>query len=257
MEHALAQAGPRIKGLWGGGDIVEYEDLDKIPTPEETETYVPVLHKDFVYNVSKYADEILEPKGFKRQEQQNIIVKDGQRLFGVLSLQNGHDGMQLAVGYRNSYDKSMKAGVCIGAKVVVCSNLMLSGDIVVMRKHTGDVLKYLHDHLILAFYKAADTWTDLTLAVDQMKRVHLDQDQAHGLLGRAAVKKVIAPSEVLNIAKVWHKHKYDYGEDTLYRWYNCVTERLRATPPHQIMQRHRGLHDFVTTTNEFKTSAPF
>ena len=47
------------------------------------------------------------------------------------------DGMSLAMGFRNSIDKSMPLGICAGVTVFVCDNLALSGDFIKFRKHTS------------------------------------------------------------------------------------------------------------------------
>ena len=251
----------RHKDLWGAGEIVEFDRLDQIPLPEETKTYVPVPHKDFVQNVSTFATDILGPKGFKQTTMQIITHKEGARLFGIMEFANGLEDMRFMVACRNSYDKSMKAAIAAGGRVICCSNLMINGEIVVMHKHTGNVLEFLKRELIIAFHTASATWTNLETDVKHMQRVTMSDEDAYGMLGRAAVAKVITPIEVLKVADVWDRKnkgaRFDYGDNTMYRWYNCVTQLMRPTPPQQIIQRHQRLHQFATTTHEFNHAAPF
>lgn len=50
------------------------------------------------------------------------------------------NGLPLCIGGRNSYDKSMSAGLCVGTKILVCSNKVLASyenGGVVSRKHTS------------------------------------------------------------------------------------------------------------------------
>jgi len=50
------------------------------------------------------------------------------------------NGLPLCIGGRNSYDKSMSAGLCVGTKIMVCSNKVLASyenGGVVSRKHTS------------------------------------------------------------------------------------------------------------------------
>ena len=46
----------------------------------------------------------------------------------------------VSIGFRNSYNKSISAGFCAGSRVIVCSNLMFTGDIVRIRRHTRNIL---------------------------------------------------------------------------------------------------------------------
>ena len=46
------------------------------------------------------------------------------------------DGVTLAVGVRNSIDKSLPLGFCAGSRVFVCDNLSFRSELMVHRKHT-------------------------------------------------------------------------------------------------------------------------
>lgn len=252
----------RDDGLWGKGQIISYEELDSIPLPDKTATYVPVPHRDFLYNINSYLEEILGPKGYQVTAQQQIVTHEGRRMFGVIRLANGAsecqiEGAEMMIAHRNSYDKSMSAGLALGAQCIACSNLYLGGEIVVMRKHTGDVLEYLHEHLILALFRATDSWRQLSMEVQVMRQAPLCDEDAYGMLGRAAVNRAIQPMELINAAKAWQGREpsYDYGPDTLHRLYSCVTQVMRTVPPHQIMQRHRRWHNWARSTPEYLRAA--
>src|SRR5438477_9276285 len=61
-------------------------------------------------------------------------------LFGFLALNVQHAGIRLALGIRNSHDKSFSLGVTVGYRVFVCDNLAFHGDFMpVTKKHTKRV----------------------------------------------------------------------------------------------------------------------
>jgi predicted SpoU family rRNA methylase len=75
-------------------------------------------------------------------------------MFAVLTYSNGvEEDMGLSIGIRNSYDKSMSIGVALGARVFVCDNLAISGEIRIVRKHTAGVWKAIEDMAISTLYR--------------------------------------------------------------------------------------------------------
>jgi hypothetical protein len=44
---------------------------------------------------------------------------------------------QLAIGFRNSHDKSMAVRIAVGASVMVCDNMLITGDINIRRLSQG------------------------------------------------------------------------------------------------------------------------
>lgn len=140
--------------LHRGGKEATLEEVKAVPTPGETKSYMPLPHYELAVNTMRIGEEMLSVRGFKVDKAQFGLDKDGARMFGVVSFANGVQGMGLAVGFRNSYDKSMSAGFAIGGRVFVCDNLAMAGELVVMRRHTGGIIDELRDRLVLTFHKA-------------------------------------------------------------------------------------------------------
>src|SRR2546430_2638626 len=55
------------------------------------------------------------------------VSQDGMKMFGVMTLSlthgNGGDAISLAIGLRNSHDKSFALGMVAGFRVFCCDNL--------------------------------------------------------------------------------------------------------------------------------------
>ena len=120
--------------LHSGGDLVPYEQLAVLPTPERTATHVPLPHHQLVEMV-KYA---LGFYGHTVEEEAHALDADGARYFGLLTLKSDYGDWTDTLGLRNSHDRKFPIGIAFGARVFVCSNLSFSGDHVIKRKHTAN-----------------------------------------------------------------------------------------------------------------------
>lgn len=106
--------------LHRGGTAATLEEIAAVPVPQETGSYKPLPHYDLAINTLRIGEGMLGVRGFKADKSQFGLDRDGARMFGVVSFANGVQGMGLAVGFRNSYDKSMSAGFAIGGRIFVC-----------------------------------------------------------------------------------------------------------------------------------------
>jgi hypothetical protein len=223
------------------------EQIAAVPLPEETTSYKPLPHYDMALNTLRIGEEMLGGRGFRVDRAHFGLDRKGARMFGVVSFSNGVEGMGLAVGFRNSYDKSMSAGFAIGGRVVVCDNLLLAGELVVMRKHTGGIVEELRDRLILTFHQAHQTWDGLVEDRQRMQALELSDDQAHELLGRAFGQRLVSPKQFLRISREWRKPRHaEFEPRTLWSLYNAVTEVFKGLPVHTVMEKHIRLHRFAT-----------
>jgi hypothetical protein len=131
--------------------LIGRQDLKDLPTPEPTATHYPVPH-------SRIVETLAESLTFRHLDivsEEYAVSHDGLRFFGALTLNVEDSGVRIALGLRNSHDKSFSLGLTVGRRVLVCDNLALFGDYApVMRKHT----KHVELEAILA------------VAVDDMQR---------------------------------------------------------------------------------------
>lgn len=242
-----------------GKNEVTFSDLSQIAVPEDTSSYTAVPHQDFVMSMYKHADNLLAPKGFKFEGERYVTDGDGQRLFFVHHYKNGDSGMNMAMGCRNSYDKSMKAGIAFGSRVFVCDNMVITGDINIMRSHRGNAIEYLNEQIVLSMYKASDSWDDTRRDRDAMASYAMDEDDGFALMGllKSHTRREKESSKrILTSEKEWKaiedywvepQHEYEGGNRTLWAWYNSFTFQFRDLKPHEQLQRHASLHRFATS----------
>ena len=208
-----------------GAEGATLEEIAAIPTPDETKSYKPLPHYDLAFNTMRIGEEMLSVRGFKVDKAEFGLGKDGARMFGVVSFTNGVDGMGLAVGFRNSYDRSMSAGFAIGGRVFICDNLAMAGELVVMRRHTGGIIEELRDKLVLTFHKAHRTWDSLVEDRRRMQALELTDDRAHEIMGSAFGRGLIEPRQFTRVSREWRKPRHEEFEPRcMWSLYNSFTE---------------------------------
>ena len=116
-----------------GAQYVSREVLPFLQLPEETDTFQPIAHHLLINEI----EESLAYRHIKIERSEFAVSPDGMKLFGLLEVSAGMDGIRFAIGLRNSNDKSMRLGMVAGYRVFVCDNMALSGDFKPMlAKHT-------------------------------------------------------------------------------------------------------------------------
>jgi len=230
-----------------GGESATLEDIAAVPAPSETDSYKPLLHYDLALNTMRIGEEMMGLRDFKVEKAAFGLSNEGRRMFGLVSFKNGDTGMGLAVGFRNSYDKSMSAGFAIGGRVFVCDNLALAGELVVMRRHTGGIIEELKDKLVLIFHRAHQTWDSLVNDRQRMQECELSNDRAYEIIGLAYGRKLIGPRQFIRVGWEWRRApRYEeFKGRNLWSLYNGFTEVYKGLPIHEVMDRHIKLHKFA------------
>jgi hypothetical protein len=227
-----------------GSQTVSKDDLKLVPVPPTTASYQPVPHYDLATSLSVIGQDILTDYALVGENYG--IARQGNQLFAVLKFQKEKSDMSLAVGFRNSYDKSMSIGFCCGASVFVCDNMSFAGDIAVMRKHSKNVLIGLEDLAITTLYKAQYTFGKLVKDAEVMKGREITDNDAFRLMGLLFGHGVLSPRQMPAMHKNWLKPKHDdFGPRNMWSLYNAGTEALKSSPPLKIMEQHIRLHEMV------------
>jgi hypothetical protein len=226
-----------------GGEEVTKEKLALVPIPEETDSYKPVGHVPLVDKLITISRDLLT--GFQLTKESYGLARDGKQLFGVLQFKNHHEDMGLAVGFRNSYDKSLTVGVTCGASVFVCDNLALSGEIVIMRKHTVQVWVDIEERVVFALKSAGGNYQQAIEDVEGLKQIPMDLDDGFRNLGLMYGRDLLGARQLAVATQDWIKPRHEeFAPRTAWSLYNCCTEALKGAAPQQIMEKHVELHRF-------------
>ena len=230
--------------LHSGGEAASMEDLVAIPLPKETNSYKPVSHQALATMLGAMASDLLPE--FELVNTQFGLARDGAQMFGVHTLKNGHSDMGLSIGFRNSYNKSLSVGVAVGGQVFVCDNLMLTGEVTVLKKHTLNVVSSIEALALSAIYKSRSAFNQISRDAEVMRGIPLSDDDAYRTIGLLYGNGVITPRQIPVVKNEWLKPSHtDFEDRNVWSFYNACTESLKSSPPQSIMERHLALHSQI------------
>ena len=146
------------------------------------------------------------------------------------------------IGVRNSHDRSVAAGLVAGARVVVCSNGMFTGDDVCLnRKHTSRLYEDLDQKIDEGFQKVFSEWEANDLRIMRYRETEISDQRAHDLIIRSVDSEAIPPSAIPRVLKEyrepWHE---EFMPRTAWSLHNAFTETMKQKP-HLIPGRSRLL----------------
>jgi hypothetical protein len=119
MSGTLSANSPKFESK-----LVTHADLRALPEPIALgPNHKPVPH---VVLVDSLLNEI-DRRGYEPIKTQFALGHKGDALFGVIDLKGKTDDRSLALGFRNSVDRSLGIQGVAGSHVFVCDNLALSG----------------------------------------------------------------------------------------------------------------------------------
>jgi len=218
--------------LHRGGWEATKADLASVPVPEPTDSYHPVPYNRFVEEVELHVPRF----GLTVQSSAFALAREGNQMFGVLTCSNGHNNgdYALAIGLRNSYDRSLSVGLVAGTRVFCCDNLAFSGEAQVHRKHTANVFRDLPDliYRMLSQIQAMKARTDEEIA--GMKVLPMPQERAHHVMVEAVKTMVLPASRLPKVIVAWEEPAHEQFEArTAWSLFNAFTEVLKAGAPRQ------------------------
>jgi hypothetical protein len=212
--------------LYGEQDVSR-EELALIPAPAPTETWFPLKHSEVLDTATK----TLQDAGFVIAKERLSLAKDGARFFGTLDLTTRIiDGITLAVGLRNSCDKSFPIGFCAGNRVFVCSNLAFTSEIVVSKKHT----RFGQDRYVEGLSKAVASLGQYQVQqaewINGLRARNLSREEADSLLLRSFEDELIGARQLPLLIEEWRNPQHDeFREQTAWSLWNAFTAVLGRT----------------------------
>lgn len=220
-----------------GGESVSRQELDLIKLPEKTDSYQPLSHFELANRITTVAQDMLSD--YVMVSESYGIARKGNQLFAVLNFRGESKEMAMSVAFRNSYDKSLAFGLAFGSSVFVCDNLALTGDIVVMKKHSKTMLDGLDDTIIANIFRARQAYQKILFDSDKLKRRPMDNNQAFELMGLLFGLDLVGPRQLSKLKQEWLKPSYEeFRHRTAWSFLNGYTECLKSTPPLDIMERN-------------------
>jgi hypothetical protein len=207
-----------------GAREVQRDQLGLIEAPPATDTWYPIAHRQVLDSVWS----TLEGAGFEIRQSRLSLSYGDARFFGTLDLATPvSDGVSLAVGIRNSTDKSFPIGFCCGQRVFVCDNLAFTSEIVVSKKHTRFGQDRYLEGLARAvasldqYRESAANW------IARLQAYDLSEDAANSYLLQAYEQGIIGMRLLPLVIAEWRRPQHEaYQPRTAYSMFNCFTDVL-------------------------------
>jgi len=217
-----------------GARTVSTEELMSVKAPEATRTWFPLSHASVLQTVK----DKLREGGFLVEREQLALSRHDARFFGTLDLQSYvAPGVTLAVGIRNSIDKSLPIGFAAGSRVFVCDNLSFRGEVNVSRKHTIYGEARYSEALSLAVKSLPQFQAAESARVTRFQQMEISSTLAESLMLRAYERDIVSHRLLPRIIAEYRKPSYEeFQAPTLWSLLNAFTtvlgDRQKTNPQH-------------------------
>jgi hypothetical protein len=218
--------------LHRGAQEVSRAELEAVAAPPATATWFPISH----VRVLDTTLQALNAAGFQVSRTRLALARNKARFFGTLDLQSPiASGVTLAVGVRNSTDKSLPIAFCAGSRVMVCDNLAFSSEIVVSRKHTRFGQTRFNEAISQAVRSLDQYQATEADRISRWRHAELPPDVADALLLRAYERGIVTATLLPRVLSEWrHPSFEEFRPRTLWSLFNAFTTafagRQRSNP---------------------------
>lgn len=211
--------------LHTGGKLVTLHQLKEYPAPPPEGRWHPIAHATVLDTVK----ETLGEAGYEVKSEKLALNGKGTRFFGTLDLATPvATGVSLAVGIRNSTDKSFPLGFCGGSHVFVCDNLAFRADLLVKRKHTINGARNFQAAIAQAVISLGDFKEMEAIRIKRMMERELSSDRADSLILRSYEKGIIFALQLPLVLKEWREPSFEeFQPRTTWSLFNAFTSVLR------------------------------
>jgi hypothetical protein len=227
------------------------DTLISVPLPNHGASYTVISHQ-FVID---YAYQALATAGFGIVDEEYRCTADGQIAQGIYKLNFNNDPeLSMMFAWTNSYNKQVKFKCVIGAYINQSGSVMISGEVGSwVRKHTGAADTEVKDNIDNYIANAYMYYNQLCADKAAMENVSLNRRRQAQLLGVLFAEYEILTTEQASAVRDQMKKPYHVfaNTDSLWAFYNYITNALQSSHPRTWMEDQRILHYFIGTICDF------
>jgi hypothetical protein len=227
-------------------------NLISVALPNHGATYTVISHQ-FVID---YAYQALANAGFGIVDEEYRCTADGQIAQGIYKLNFNNDPeLSMMFAWTNSYNKQVKFKCVVGAYINNSGSVMISGEVGSwVRKHTGSADTETKDTIDSYIANAHMYYTQLCSDKATMETVMLNKRKQSQLLGVLFAEYEILTTEQASMIRDQMKRPQQVfaNTDSLWAFYNFVTNALQSSHPKTWMEDQRILHYFISTIGNFQ-----
>lgn len=246
--------------LHRGGRQVTRNELAVLPCPPPTRTWAPVNHA----RVLDSALATLNEAGYTIAKSSFGLSADDARFFGTLDLSTSlaSDGtVTLAVGIRNSVDKSFPMGFCAGSRVFICDNLAFRSDLMVRRKHSPNGIANFSNDIATAVMQLTSFKEAETARIAALVEATMPDERAESFILRAAVERGIIPlRSIPHVVREWKEPRHEqFQPRTAWSLFNAFTTAfapLQESNPAELARRTMRLSALLSPVSAMTVDAP-
>jgi len=225
--------------------------LVSVPLPNHAASYTVISHQ-FVID---YAYQALAAAGFGIVDEEYRCTADGQIAQGIYKLNFNNDPeLSMMFAWTNSYNKQVKFKCVVGAYINNSGSVMISGEVGSwVRKHTGSADTETKDTIDQYITNAHMYYNQLCADKAAMEVVSLNRRKQSQLLGVLFAEYEILTTEQASMIRDQMKRPQQVfaNSDSLWAFYNFVTNALQSSHPKTWMEDQRILHYFIGTICDF------
>jgi hypothetical protein len=233
--------------LHAGAKLVGRQNLRDIVTPEGTETHKPIPHHVLVETIA----ESLAYRKLDITRDEYAVSPDGMRVFGFVEVNIEHNGVRLALVFRNSHDRSCSLGLISGTRCFCCDNMAFHGEfIAVARKHTKNL--NLAETVGIGVDRIQRHFQKVMADLDVWRGFELSDTRAKSIIYDALVRgNVDAPKHLAaSVDDFYFNPKYpEFEPRTLYSLSNAFTSAFKELVPIRHMVANASLAKFMQTVD--------
>lgn len=211
--------------LHSGAKPVTLEELQAYEAPPPEGRWRPLSHS-YVLSV---VTQMLTEAGYSIVKQQLAVMKDrGSQFFGTLDLASPiTEGISLAVGIRNSVNKTLPLGFCAGSRVFCCDNLAFRSELLVQRKHTLHGERDFKQRIFEAV-ASLDSFRDQEAARTKvLAQTELDDNLADALMLRAFERGIVGTRDLPKVLDQWRNPREEFRPRTAWSLLNAFTSGMK------------------------------
>ena len=212
--------------------------------PQQTRSYKPISHNQLI----DLTLESIEKAGFILQQETYSSASNGRQANGFYKIANVADEeMQLEIGWQNSYDKKLSLKFAIGAKIFICKNGIVRGDMgAFKKKHVGEIQTFTPQMITDYISQSGEVFTHIQKDRDRLKQVEISSKVRAELLGRMYFEQeIIKADQIAIIKKELINPSFNYNcPNSGWELYNYCNFALKDSHPANYFQAHSDLHKF-------------
>lgn len=229
--------------LISSNGVMTRNELALIPTPDPTRTHRPVPHIEIVNAIA----DSLSYRHIGIVGEEYAVSHDGARLFGVIDLEPEFDGCRFSLGLRNAHDKSMRLGLTVGYRVMVCMNMAFHGDFTpLLAKHSASL--DVKDAIALGVDRMQRNFGPMTEQVKAWKSSQIEDDYAKLVIYKAFVEDQLdAPKHLARITHdmYFNPQHEEFNPRTFFSLSNAFTGAMKTLEPVPMHRSTAALAPFL------------